>query len=684
MPDNSRIEGAVHSAELQHAGKRFALLTIDFPPINAGSQPMRQALLDAINALDPSQVEGVILRGAGNNFVGGADIREFDAEAKEPHLPEIIAALENLPVPVVAAIDGAALGGGYELALGCDARVATPNAMVGLPEVALGLIPGAGGTYRLPRIVGVPLAIDLITSGRRVKGPEAVKLGMVDRVVEGDLEEGAAEFLAGMDGKRLLRHESVPASQEGLIQSAKEAALAKAKGLDAVAAAIDVIEQGAVKPADEVLPQEREVSLRLRRAPQSQALRHLFFAERRAGRIDGNPEIQSISTAGVIGAGQMGRGIAFALARAGIRVKLVETNEAQLSAALTAIGGYAEREAARGKESAAQIAGRIEGASLEALGDCDLVVEAIVEDMAVKHGLLGKLEQVVRKDAILASNTSYLDINEMASVLRDPSRMAGLHFFNPAHVMRLVELVRTDAASPETLATLATLATKLRRLPIIAGVDDGFVANQMFAAYRQQAEFLLQEGAMPREVDETMREFGMPMGPFEVSDLAGLDIAWARRKRQAESRDPDARYVEIPDRLCEMGRFGRKTGRGWYDYRENKKGADDPETQALVIESSRTAGMDRRSFTSEQIVRRLLATVVNKASDILNRGVAQQPGDIDLAWVYGFGFPRLKGGPLHWARQQDGAQILADVQEMVAASGKGFVVSSALESLLSG
>ena len=683
MPtQTNEIRGTVHSEIFTFGARDFALLTIDYPPINAGSQPMRQALLSAINGLDLTKISGVILRGAGGNFVGGADIREFDAVAREPHLPEIIAALEDLPVPVVAAIDGVALGGGYELALGCDARVGSENALVGLPEVTLGLIPGAGGTYRLPRIIGVPAAIELITSGRRVRAPEALQLGMIDKIVTDGLEAGAAAYLAGMKGKRRLRELPICEPDAAELASARSKALAAAGASNAVPAAIKAVELWALQPAGKGLAAAREIALRLRGQPQSQALRHLFFAERRAGRIEGDPSTRPIHSAGVVGAGRMGRGIAVALARSGLTVKLVDSDDRQLTDAFADIRRLAEREALRGDEGARQVPGRIEAATLDELTDRDIVFEAVVEDMAVKRGLLGELEPIVRADTILATNTSYLDIDAMGADLGDPSRLAGFHFFNPAHVMRLVEVVRTDTSSPEVLASLVALAKRMRKLPIIAGVDNGFVANQMYAAYRQQAEFLLQEGAMPWEIDQAMRDFGMAMGPFKVFDLAGLDIAWARRKWQASSRDPEARYVEIPDRLCELGRFGRKTGRGWYDYRGDSRGIADSETEALVIASSHAAGIERRTFTPDEIVRRLLAAVVNTAADILDRGIARQAGDIDLAWVYGFGFPKLKGGPLHWASRQDRARVFSDVESMVSASGKGHRMAPGLQALL--
>lgn len=667
-----------------HDGERgaVAVLTIDFPPVNAGNRAMRQALMDAFTSLETDGLAGVVLRGTGRHFVGGSDIREFDAPPMEPHLPDVIGVIETLPVPVVAAITGAALGGGYELALGCDARVAAADAMVGLPEVTLGLIPGAGGTLRLPRIVGREESIRLITSGRRLRAKEALRLGMIDAIAEGDLTESAIDYLKGMTHKRRLRDMPLPQEDGEAIEAAASDARRRAHGVEAVEEAIDAINDGATLPVGEALRRERERSLRLRRGAQSRALRHLFFAERQAGRIEGKQHPRPVSSIGVVGAGRMGQGIAIACAAAGFDVLLVEKSTEVLAAAMENIRSVAEKQAERSSSMDAKtVADRIEAASISDLGRCDLIIEAIIEEMDAKRALFAELERVASPDAILATNTSYLDIDEMAAGLADPARVGGLHFFNPANVMRLVEVVRTERVTPDVLATLVSVGRRMKKVPVVARVADGFIGNRMFAAYRQQCEFLIEEGATPREVDDAMRSFGMAMGPFAVFDLAGLDIAWARRKRLKRLMHPQARYPDVPDRLCEMGRFGRKTGRGWYDYREDSRGADDPEVLAMIDEASREKGIERRPVSQEAIVSRLMAALINTAADLLREGVAERASDIDLVWVHGYGFPRLQGGPLWWAAAKGRADVLHMVRNMAESSGAGIEVSEGLEAL---
>jgi 3-hydroxyacyl-CoA dehydrogenase len=677
------VTDAVHSAILDTEAGRIARLTIDFPPVNAGSTAMRAALMEALTALQGEDLGGIILTGASGNFVGGADIREFDQPAREPHLPEIIAAIEALPCPVVAAIDGAALGGGLELALGCDGRVATKRGAIGLPEVTLGLIPGAGGTLRLPRITGIAKAIDLIGSGRRIKSEEALALGIVDRVAEDDLEEAAIALITELSGKRRLRDLPAPEGDEAEIKKAEEAALKSARGSDAVPAAIAAIKDGATFDVDEALARERETSLTLRRGAQSKALRHLFFAERRAGKLAGDPEPRPVATIGIVGAGRMGQGIAIAAARAGYQVKLAERDDAALQAGLDAIAAEINRMAERGRLSSPEaLISTITGCRPDAMGECDLVIEAIFEDMNAKKALFAELEKVLRPDAVIATNTSYLDIHAMAAGLADPSRVGGLHFFNPAHVMRLVEVIRGEKTAPDVLATLVAVAKKMRKLPVIAKNAEGFIGNRIFAAYRVQSEFLLEEGALPEGVDAAMRGFGMAMGPFSVFDLAGLDIAWAQRKRLAATRDPEARYVEIPDRLCEAGRFGRKTGKGWYDYSADKNGTSDPEVVRLIEEASAAKEFERRKLSEDQIVARLLAVMVNTACLLLAEGIAERPSDVDLALVNGYGFPKLKGGPLHWAANRPREEIRAEIEAMVKQSGHGYRVAPNLDDVL--
>lgn len=661
------------------------VITIDNPPVNAASREMRADLLAVVTAASrETDLLGIVLVGANANFVGGSDIREFDAPAEPPHLPEVIAALESCPVPVVAAIDGAALGGGYELALGCDARVATRRAAVGLPEVTLGLIPGAGGTFRLPRLVGIAETIRLVTSGRRVRGEEALQLGMVDAVAEGDLFESAVAHLAKLSAqKRILRDLPAIAATPAEIEAAENAARRKASGSEAVDAAIAAIHAGTTLPAEEALAAERARSLRLRVGEQSKALRHLFFAERAALKLPAGVEPKHVSTVGIVGAGQMGRGIALAFAGRGYTVRIAEASEAQLAAGMEALRDSAGQLAAKGRVSSAEtLMTRISGGPIEAMADCDLVVEAIAEDMAAKTALFAKLDRLCRPDAILASNTSYLDINALAAATRRPAQVAGLHFFNPANVMRLVEVVHTDTIAPETEATLLAVAKKLGKIPVVASVSEGFIGNRIFSAYRRQAEFLVEEGAFPEDVDRAMRAFGMAMGPFAVFDLAGLDIAWATRKRLAPMRDPRERYVAIADRLCEAGRFGRKAGRGWYDYSSSAAGEPDPAVHRLIEQASADAGIRRRRIDDAEIEARLLAAIVNEAALVLSEGVARRPSDIDLVFVHGYGFPAVKGGPLHWASRQSRKAIRESVRIMADASGVGVEPAENLDETL--
>ncbi len=680
---NEKNTDTVHVEYRTAAKGDIAVLTIDFPPVNAGSTAMRTALMAALEGLDPARLAGVVLTGAGGNFVGGADIREFDAPAVPPHLPDVLAKIEDLPVPVVAAMEGAALGGGYELALGCDARVAAPRAVVGLPEATLGLIPGSGGGVRVSRLVGEVRAIELVTSGRRVKSAEALELGMIDAIAEGDVVEAAIAHLETMNGqKRILRDLPARPGEPEAVEAAKAAALKKGRGSLAVAEAIDAVRQAQTLPVGEALAAERETSLRIRRGPQSRALRHLFFAERAATKLPEGVEPGKVETVGIVGGGRMGQGIALAFAQAGLTVRIAERDATFMANAMKALEAAAEDLAARGRIGSAQgLMERLLPGELEAMADCDLVVEAIIEDMDAKKTLFRQLDQILSDDAILATNTSYLDIDEIAAATKLPGRVAGLHFFNPANVMRLVEVIDADATTPEVLATLVALAKRIRKLPVVAKVGEGFIGNRVFAAYRQQAEFLIEEGALPWEVDAAIEGFGFAMGFFKVYDLAGLDIAWARRKRLAPTRDPKARYVEIPDVLCEMERFGRKTGSGWYDYASGKP-VPDPKTEEVIANEMARKGIEARQFTADEIVSRIMAAIVNEAALLLGEGIAARASDVDIVLVNGYGFPKLKGGPLHWAAAQPREAFLASVAAMAEASGHGIEPAANLEAVL--
>lgn len=661
---------------------RIALVTINNPPLNIGSLQVRRDLMDVFSTLQAEiGLMGVILRGANGNFVAGSDIREFDGPPVPPHLPEIIAAIEGLPVPVIAAIEGAALGGGYELALGCDYRLAAPNAVVGLPEVTLGFVPGAGGTYRLPRLVGQSEAIELITTGKRLKAKEAASKGMVDKVEDGDLVASACRLIREGVQKRVLRDLPARVSSPAELDAAAGTALRKARGAHAVAEAIAVVRR-ATDDAQTALQNERQTFLNLRRGAQSQALRHLFLAERAASRPPEGARSRSVSRVGVVGAGRMGAGIALALASRGFPVQLAEQNDQVLEAALKTLAEQAAHMAERGRvDSAEAVVGKIAPGSLEKMADCDLVIEAIIEDMETKTSLFAELARIVDSNTILASNTSYLDINALAANVPSPERVAGMHFFNPAHVMKLVEVIRAEEVSPDVVATLLTVSRRLGKVPVVARVGEGFIGNRIFAAYRTQCEFLLEEGALPEQVDAAMKEFGMAMGPFAVFDLAGLDIAWTMRKRLAASRPADARYVEIPDLLCEEGRFGRKIGKGWYDYSSGEM-KPDRHVRAVIEQTSLKKGIERREIPADAIRERLLAAMVNESAWVLADGIAERTSDIDLVLVHGYGFPALKGGVLHWAARQPRQEMLSAVRRMAEVSGPGVTIAPNLEAVL--
>ncbi|MEO9296837.1 3-hydroxyacyl-CoA dehydrogenase NAD-binding domain-containing protein [Devosia alba] len=643
---------------------------------------MRHALLDAVQAAScADRLAGVIVRGAGGNFVGGADIREFDHPAVAPHLPELIAAIETCPAPVIAAIDGACLGGGFEIALGCDARIATREAVVGLPEVTLGLIPGAGGTLRTLPLIGAAAAIALITSGSRVKAPEALEMGLLDQLASNDLLADALGYFDRAPTKRLLRTLLPRPATDEAIAAAEAAALRRGRGQDAVPEAVAAIKRALVLPADAALASEREVSLRLRMGPQSKALRYLFFAERHALKRAVSEGAAPAKKIGVVGAGRMGQGIALACARRGQQVQITDHVSAARDACFIAIRTEADRLEKRGRiKEVDSVLANIAVVRPEDLVDADLVVEAIIEDMEAKKALLQQLDAVMPARTILATNTSYLDVDALAAVTTRPDRVVGLHFFNPAHLMRLVEVVDAAQTSPTTLASVLGLVRVLGKVPVVTGVGEGFIGNAIFAAYREQCEFLLDEGCLPQQIDAAMTAFGFPMGPFAVFDLAGLDIAWARRRRLAEQRDPATRYSSLADQLCEMGRFGRRAGAGWYDYSVSDRGAPDPLVESLILQTQTNPA----NFTPTEIQWRLLSSMINTSARLVASGVARDTESIDLALVHGFGFPAYLGGPIHWARRQLPDDIRAAIAALVAASGKGYTIAPNLDAMLWG
>ncbi|RDE09570.1 3-hydroxyacyl-CoA dehydrogenase NAD-binding domain-containing protein [Pelagibacterium lacus] len=657
-----------------------AVIIIDNRPINVGSHAVRTGLLDAIKAIDTDpSIKGAVLIGGDRSFIVGSDLKEFDLPLAEPQLPAVIAAIESSPKPFVAALHGAALGGGYELALGCDARIAAPGTLVGLPETTLGMIPGAGGTQRLPRLTGTVAAIDLITSGRRVGADEALRLGMVDIIAHGDLREEAVNLALHYDGRKApVLEKNLPTDDPDREELAAAAALRKSRNRPHIAEAIRHIRAVGRIPAAQGLLNERAAFQNLRIAPDAKALRHLFFAEREAGRsaFARTGEAKKIDRVGILGAGTMGTGIALAALAAGLTVRLVDNAEVALMRGRKAIEDQLARRVTqkRLRQSAADAQlGRLHiASSMDVFADCDLVIEAVIEDLSVKRDAFAALDRVVRPGTLLASNTSYLDIDRVAEVTSRPADVLGLHFFSPAHATRLLEVVRAEATSADALATGIALAGQLGKQAVIARNVFGFIGNRIYAAYRRECEFMLEDGALPHEVDDALEAFGFAMGPFAVADMSGLDIAWRMRQAQTGRRDPAARYVKIPDLLCEAGRLGQKAGAGYYSYGGpgQEKGRD-PEVEALIVEASREAGRTRTSIAPDTIVRRALIAMVNEAALAIEDGAAETPASIDVTMTNGYGFPRWIGGPVHWARQQETTALHIDCDELVRQAGSG-------------
>jgi 3-hydroxyacyl-CoA dehydrogenase len=665
-----------------------AVIEIDNPPVNATSHSVRAGLLEAIHDVDLNpQIEAVVIACAGRTFVAGADIREFGQPPREPHLPDVVNAIEACSKPVVAAIHGTALGGGCEIALASHARVAEPGASLGLPEVKLGLVPGAGGTQRLPRLVGLEAALDLVTSGRTVKAAEALRLGLFDRLSSGDLRQDAIELARELIGQPPRRTGERPvAPMDADAASAKIAEIRrKARGAEAPGKAAELVLLSASLPLKDGMARERETFLELRSSEQSAALRHAFFAEREVTRLPGldSVEPRPVQKVGIVGAGTMGSGIAIAFADAGFDVKVVETSEQALAAGQTRIADVYDKQVASGRLTAAARDERLRtiGYALgtSSLSDRDLVIEAVFEDLEVKRSLFRDLDGILPPGTILATNTSYLDINLIADATSRPADVVGLHFFSPANVMKLLEIVRTDKTAADVVATGLSLAKRLRKIPVVCRVCDGFVGNRILSRYRLQAEYLLEEGALPHEIDAALEAFGFPMGPFAVSDLAGLDIAWARRKRLAPTRDPRERYVDIADRLCEAGRFGRKTGAGWYRYEGGKREVD-PFVTTLVEEASQRRGLTRRQISADEIQSRIRAAIVNEACKILDERIVERPLDVDVVMMHGYGYPAWRGGPLFEADRVGLQPILAQVKERADQDGPGWEPADGLVS----
>ncbi len=666
--------------------ERVAVVRIDCPPVNALSNAVRQGLLDAVRSLaEDGAVDAVVIAGTDRRFIAGADLKEMRQPPGEPYLPDVVAAIAQLGKPVLAAIGGPALGGGLEIALSCDLRLGGPCASAGLPETRLGLIPGAGGTQRLPRLVGTARAIELIGEARILTAEQALQWGILDALVEGDLVAEAVRR-APATIKRCLADCPAPPPDAQAQDAAEQSASKRGRGVAAVAEAIALIKATATTPFEAGLKREREAFLRLRDTREAQALRYLFLAERDAAKVPGldGVEPRPVRRVAVIGAGTMGSGIAVSLAEAGLFVDVLERDAAAALGGVDKIRQIYQRQVSSGRLAEADAATRRErirlGADWDVLSDTDLVIEAAFEDMAAKRAIFERLDRLARPGAILATNTSYLDVNAIARFTARPEDVLGLHFFSPANVMRLLEVVRADLTAADVLATGVAFGRRLGKLPIVAGVCDGFIGNRIFAAYRRHAEYLLEDGASPQQTDAALESYGFALGPFAVFDMSGLDIAWAMRKRRAGTRDPGERYVSIADRLCEAGRLGRKTGRGWYDYSSGKP-RPDPEVEAIIERERAAKSVSPRAFTPDAIQDRILAVMANEGAKILADGISLRPSDIDLVFTNGYGFPRLKGGPMFSADQRGLPQILEEVRAAAAVGGVGSEPGSLLVQL---
>jgi len=633
-----------------------AVVTIANPPVNAASQSVRQALMDAVIQCDSnSAIVAVVVTGAGRLFMAGGDIKEFGLPPVEPHLPDVLLAIEKATTPWVAAVHGAALGGGLELALACRARIADKEASLGFPEVHLGLIPGAGGTVRLPRLVAAETCLDMIVGGKPISAARAYEIGLVDEIVEGDLLTGALSYAKSLPSDLIATLQKAPnfPTDNNAFESKKSHLSAKARGQLSIDAAINAVDNGLSLAPEDALQQERDTFIALKNSDQSTALRYIFLAER-ASLSDPRCKAESkpIDHVGVIGGGTMGAGIAASCLLAGIAVTMIETDDKAANTGALRVKAILANSSKRGlisEETRQTFENSFDAnASYQTLAKTQLVIEAVFEDMSVKKQVFESLSSATPNDAILASNTSYLDINELAQVVTNPSRVIGMHFFSPAHIMKLLEIVLPDSVSDQTVASATAFAKRLKKTAVLAGVCDGFIGNRIMSAYRREADYLLEDGAYPQQVDRSMKEFGFPMGIFEMQDMAGLDISWAMRKRQAATRDPNTRYVNIADKLCEQGRFGRKTDKGWYRYSDGELMID-PEVTDLIDSERNRKGTKPVEFTDAQIMNRILSAMQGEAHKVLEDGIAQRATDIDVVMVSGYGFPRWRGGPMHMA-----------------------------------
>jgi 3-hydroxyacyl-CoA dehydrogenase len=623
------------------------------PPVNALSTAVRQGLVDAIaQAEADDSVNAVVIACEGQTFFAGADITEFGKPPQQPWLPVVVDTIENCSKPVVAAIHGTALGGGLEVALACHYRVADKSAKLGTPEVKLGLLPGAGGTQRLPRVAGVRKALEMTATGNPIGAKEAFDCGLVDRLVEGELIPHAVGYAEEVREVRPLpksseRQDRIADADPSIFEEFREENAKRFRGFDAPLKNIEAVKVACEKPYNEGVIEERKLFMELMGGEQSAAQRYFFFAERKAAKIEGlpeNTEPRPVRKVGVIGAGTMGGGISMNFLSAGIPVTIIEMSQEALDRGTGLMRKNYESSAARGKLTAEQVEkamGYLQPTlDFAALADCDLIIEAVYENIDVKKEVFGRIDKIAKPGAILASNTSYLNINEIAASTSRPADVLGMHFFSPANIMKLLEVVRGDKTAPDVLLTAMQLGKKIRKVPVVAGVCHGFIGNRMLMPRQVEATKLLLEGATPEQVDRVHVDFGMPMGPFQMADLAGVDIGW--------HRDPN-RIETIRDALCAIDRWGQKKGAGFYDYDEKRRPTPSPVVQQIIEDFARKQGVERRQISDEEIVERTLYTMVNEGAKILEEHIAQRASDIDVVWVYGYGWPVYRGGPMYWA-----------------------------------
>jgi 3-hydroxyacyl-CoA dehydrogenase len=641
-----------------------AVITLDNPPVNGLGADLRTGIMASLDrALADPAVKAVVVTGTDRAFSGGADVKEFgtDKAGREPRLPVLIEAFESAPKPVIAAIAGICMGGGLELALGAHFRVAKADAQIALPEVKLGLLPGAGGTQRLPRLIGLEGALNLIVSGATVPAKTFAGSALFDAVTEGDVVEAALQLADRVVAeqaplKRVRDIKLKDPKAESFLQFARNMVGGGAKGFPAPLKCVEAVSWAVTKPIDEALRLERETFMALMITPESRALRHVFAAERAAGKVGDLPKdtpLREIRKVGVIGAGTMGGGITMNFLNAGVPVVLLEMKQEALDRGLGTIRRNYENSMKKGKLKPEQVEQRMAlitpTLSYDGLKDVDLVIEAVFEDMGVKEQVFRTLDEVCKPGAILASNTSYLNIDQIAAFTKRPGDVVGLHFFSPANVMRLLEIVRGAQTAPDVLATSVALAKRIKKVAVISGVCDGFIGNRMLARYGAAAQGLINAGALPQQIDGALQKFGMAMGPFRMGDLAGLDIGWATRKRKAAEAGVEMKPV-VADKLCEAGRFGQKTGAGWYRYEAGKRDPiPDPVTEQLIAEYRAANGITPRTVRDEEVIERCIYALVNEGARILDEGIAARASDIDLVYLNGYGFPLKRGGPMLYA-----------------------------------